>query len=331
MGFEPSNPHDSLFRGMMSRKENAAGQLRAVVARQRGEAVAAQVDWDNLTLVDGSFVTEDLRNRHTDLLFRTTMTGRDTFVYVLTEHQSSPDRLMAFRMLVYIVGIWNRYLDEYPNAKYLPVVIPLVVHSGPNTGRWNKPLELLELIDVDSAVLPALEPHVPRLQILLDDLGGMDAAQLRARPDLTPHMRVTYFLHKVVAGNPALVGDLREIFSDLKEVATGPHRRADLEMCVNYIRYVGDILEADFAAVFDQLGPEAREVRMTNAERLKTEGIAEGIAEGEGRVLLKLLGQKFGELPARVVETVRAADVSAVDVWIDRVLTAHSLDEVFAA
>jgi predicted transposase YdaD len=37
-------------------------------------------------------------------------------VYVLLEHQSSPDGLMAFRMLRYVVRIWDEFLRIVPSV-----------------------------------------------------------------------------------------------------------------------------------------------------------------------------------------------------------------------
>lgn len=67
------------------------------------------------------------------MLFRTTLAGRDGFVHLLLEHQSSPVKHMPLRVLEYMVAIWGRYLKEHPNTEYYPLVIPVVVNSGPNT------------------------------------------------------------------------------------------------------------------------------------------------------------------------------------------------------
>ncbi|MFE2996405.1 Rpn family recombination-promoting nuclease/putative transposase [Nocardia sp. NPDC059246] len=119
-------------------------------------AVSARVDWDALELQPCSFVTPELRSRFSDLLFRTRLAGHDAFIYVLVEHQSQPHPLMPFRMLEYMVRIWNHYIDDHPKTDTLPVVIPMVVHAGPNGRRWNKPTELADLISIDAGARTAL-------------------------------------------------------------------------------------------------------------------------------------------------------------------------------
>jgi predicted transposase/invertase (TIGR01784 family) len=86
-----------VFRRIFGAPENMASQLRAVLP----PGLAGRLDLGRLTRVPGSFVDEALRWRHSDLLFAAPLDGRDAFVYVLVEHQSSADPLMAFRMLRY--------------------------------------------------------------------------------------------------------------------------------------------------------------------------------------------------------------------------------------
>jgi hypothetical protein len=69
-----------------------------------------RLDLDRLARVSGSFVDTTLRWRHSDLLFTAPLDGHDAFVYVLVEHQSNTDALMPFRMLRYMVRIWDRYV-----------------------------------------------------------------------------------------------------------------------------------------------------------------------------------------------------------------------------
>jgi predicted transposase/invertase (TIGR01784 family) len=138
-----ATPHDSVFRQVFGAPANAASQLRAVLP----PALTARLDLDQLTRVPASFVDEALKWRHSDLLFTAPLDGRDAFVYVLVEHQSSDDPLMAFRILRYVTRIWDHYLRDHPRARQLPTVIPLVVHHG--RSQWANPVQLLELIDLD--------------------------------------------------------------------------------------------------------------------------------------------------------------------------------------
>jgi hypothetical protein len=56
-----------------------------------------------------------------------------------------------------------------------------------------------------------------------------------------------------------------------------------------------------------------------------------GKAEGEAKVLTRLLEKRFGVIPALVRERILAADAGSIDVWVERALDAPDLQSVFDA
>jgi hypothetical protein len=58
--------------------------------------------------------------------------------------------------------------------------------------------------------------------------------------------------------------------------------------------------------------------------------MAAGKAQGLATALLRQLGRRFGPLSAAVDARVRTADPAALEGWLDRVLDARTLDDVFA-
>ncbi|MFZ5897393.1 MAG: hypothetical protein ACOY0T_40445 [Myxococcota bacterium] len=56
----------------------------------------------------------------------------------------------------------------------------------------------------------------------------------------------------------------------------------------------------------------------------------EGELKGRADMLVEQLTERFGELPAGVRERVQGANVDELRAWTSRVLTAASLDAVFA-
>ena len=78
---------------------------------------------------------------------------------------------------------------------------------------------------------------------------------------------------------------------------------------------------------------------MTTAEMLRREGEArgeargkaEGKAEGKREMLLLLLRQRFGRIPAAAVARIATATIEQLDAWFGQGLTASSLDEVLGA
>jgi hypothetical protein len=312
-------PHDSLFRRIFAVPANAASQLRAVLP----PGITARLDLGRLAPVPGSFVDDSLKWRYSDLLFTAPLDGRDTFVYVLVEHQSSDDALMAFRVLRYVTRIWDQYEREHPETRRLPAVIPLVVYQGPD--RWTSPVQLLELIDLDPDGRQEIQAHPPRFEFLLDDLTHIGENQLLGR-ELAPAALVTLLLLKTARGNPRITADLRRWAGQLRAVLDQPGGGEAFTAMLTYIEVVGEARAEELRDLAASLGPDAEEVYMTTAEMLRAEGATGALVEA----LIEGLTAKFGPLPDDVLKTVRTASAGQIKAWNARAMTAGTLDEVFA-
>jgi hypothetical protein len=263
-----------------------------------------------------------------DLVYSVRAGGRRVLLYVLAEHQSKVDPWMAFRLLCYLVAIWKGHRSEHPRARKLPAILPIVVHHSP-TG-WTAPVAFEEVLDVDADLLEALGPHVPRFRFLLDDLSTQTDADLRGRTQMTAGGRVAILSLK--HGRDQVALRIRVLSPD----GRAPAAR---DVLASVLRYILETSRAEPATLREllarQVGREAAEEIMTTAEMLRREGRREGEASGEVKgkrgMLLLLLRQRFGRVPAAAVARIDKAGAAELDVWSGRVLTASSLDEVLEA
>jgi len=273
--------------------------------------------------VPGSFVDEALKWRHSDVLFTAPLDGRDAFVYVLVEHQSSDDPLMAFRVLRYITRIWDQYERDHPNARRLPAVIPLVVYQGDD--NWTSPVQLLDVIDLNPAAKQEMRAWLPRFGFLLDDLTRAGEDQLLARK-LTPAALVTLRLLQTAPGNPQITVELRRWTGQLRAVLDQPGGTEEFAAMLTYIVVVSDAPAGELRDLAASLGPDAKEAYVTTAEMLRAEGATGALVEA----LIEGLTAKFGPLPDNVPKIVHAASAHQIKAWLARAMTAKTLDEVFA-
>ena len=68
------------------------------------------------------------------------------------------------------------------------------------------------------------------------------------------------------------------------------------------------------------------------AEGMQTgmqQGKAEGIQQGEALALQKLLSKRFGAMPSEVLTKIAGASPEQVDAWLDQVLEAKRLEDLF--
>jgi hypothetical protein len=259
-----------------------------------------------------------------DLVYSVRAGKRRVLVYVLAEHQSKVDRWMAFRLLCYLVAIWKGYRAQHPRARRLPAILPIVVHHSP-TG-WTAPVAFEELLDADAELLDALGPYVPRFRFLLDDLSACSDAELRARTRMTPGGRVAIL---------SLKHGRDQVAVRIEVLSPDGRSPAARDVLASVLRYILETSRTEPAGLREllagQVGREVADEMLTTAEMLRREGRAEGRAEGKRGMLILLLRQRFGRIPAATVARIDRAGAAELDVWSGRVLTASSLDDVLGA
>ncbi|MCS5931795.1 Rpn family recombination-promoting nuclease/putative transposase [Klebsiella pneumoniae subsp. pneumoniae] len=146
-------------------------------------------------LVSGSFVEEDLRASYSDILYSLRTRHGPGYVYALIEHQSTPDKLMAFRLLRYALAAMQRHLDAGHDT--LPLVVPILFYHGkvspgpgPATGnsyspirRWRRALYSNDFPLVDLTVMPdnqiARHRRMAMLELLQKHIRHRDLAELQ--------------------------------------------------------------------------------------------------------------------------------------------------------
>jgi predicted transposase YdaD len=123
-----------------------------------------EIEIQALEPMPSKMVDKRLVRRENDLLLRARYRGRDAYVLIVLEFQSSPDRFMTLRLATYVCMVWlslverSRTNDKAPVLQELPAVFPVVLYNGERA--WNAPRRLEEL--VAGAELGDLQAYVPR-------------------------------------------------------------------------------------------------------------------------------------------------------------------------
>lgn len=99
---------------------------------------------------------------------------------------------------------------------------------------------------------------------------------------------------------------------------------------MEYISLATDAEPTNVAQFAKLIGPVAEDAYMTAAEKLAKQGGEKGRKEGQVELLLRLLTLRFGAVPDSVSKRVRRASDCEVNLWAERVLSAPSLEAVFA-
>lgn len=120
-------PHDATFRQFLTHPDVTRDFMQLHLPTEFREIC----DLNSLKLESGSFVEDELRQYFSDVLYSLKTSGGDGYLHVLIEHQSTPDRHIAFRLIRYAVAAMQRHLEA--GHKKLPMVIPVLFYTGKRT------------------------------------------------------------------------------------------------------------------------------------------------------------------------------------------------------
>jgi predicted transposase/invertase (TIGR01784 family) len=262
-------PHDSFFKAAMELPEVATEFLQMHLPKN----VLQIIDVKTAAAQKDSFVEKTLRKKLTDVLFRCkTSKGQDSFVYVLCEHQSSPDNWMSYRLFKYMFAIWDKYLSKNPDAKTLPLVYPLVFYNG--TENYNTYRSLHELCE---------HPELAK-QVLYQDFHLVDASKIpddELKNDHSLANLMQFFMKYAHVRD--LIGLLQDTGSVLAKIYKTPAGYDLMYMILWYnIIKVGEQDQEKLGQVLSQItDKKTYEVTMGSlAEKWENQGIEKGIEKG---------------------------------------------------
>lgn len=176
---------------------------------------------------------------------------------------------------------------------------------------------------------------MPRFQLIVDDIGGQDDEALHRRA-MSALGRLALLCFKHARDPDELVSRLGRFIDLMREVWRAPNGRAALAFVVRYIFEIGGeqpVKKLRMLAA-KKIGKDAEEAVVSYADQLRAEGmevgLKKGIKTGRRGVLLHQLRIRFGELPEPVAVRVKKAKTGELERWLERILTAPVLDDVFS-
>ncbi|MEX1115498.1 MAG: Rpn family recombination-promoting nuclease/putative transposase [Akkermansiaceae bacterium] len=264
---EPFTPtahtHDGFFKSVFSQPEHATAFFKTHLS----PAIVTSIDWPSLTVLPGSFVKSSLQQVHSDLLFSVRIGERETLLYLLFEHQSSPDTAMPLRVIGYIVEILTQH--HRAHGLPLPPVLPLILHQGPAT--WNVSTAFEDLFELPKEIAPTLLPFLPKFHHALLDLTSFDPTT----GEEDTRMQVVLQLMKL-----ARQKELLRFFQWLAGYSADELPESLLGKMLLYALHSDSDLDAQ--AIYTSLSsnPELEKSTMSVAEKLIAQGISQGISQG---------------------------------------------------
>ena len=275
------------------------------------------LDYRTLERVSGSYVTDDLRDRADDLVWRVQVGGEWVYLYLLIEFQSTVDPWMAVRIMTYVGLLYQDLIKQkrvLPRRR-LPPVLPIVLYNG--DGPWTAKTNIADLIPKAPGLLAK---YVPQVEYLLIDESQYAVAELAKMKNLVA-AAIRFERPESEAALLALIRQVNEWLADNPELK----RIFALWIRTMVLRHSRNRL------VLPKVR-DLQELKMILADRFEVwarEHEQKGIEKGEALLLQRQLVRRFGPLPGELAARISSATTEQLERWGDRVLDAASLDDVF--
>jgi hypothetical protein len=292
--------------------------LRAYVPGPWDEA-----DFTSLERVNASYVDERERQRHDDMVWRLRVGQRWVWVYLLLEFQQTPEPHMALRMLGYVALLAQHLVREGQcnDDGSIPLLLPVVLYTG--DADWRASTQVADLFD-DS--LPTLIPFVPQLRYLL----LQQAALVRHQVPTSANLAQALFELEQGHSPEQVSRILQALQQWLADDASAPIRRHITVWLKHWLRRSrrrGSMAQ-ELDDVADWLEP-----KMKLHEKLDhwyDQALEQGQHQGLAKAVALQARLRFGPLPGWVDERLRGASDAQLERWLEDMLTASSLEQLFA-
>ncbi len=207
---EIKNIHDKFFQETFTRKEIAESFLKHYLPEQ----LIPHINFGSLSIIKDSFIDKELLEHFSDILYTVGFKKTDIYIYLLFEHKSYKEKLVAFQLLRYMVKIWDQHLKQHPKTKKLPAVFPMVLYHGKT--EWKIPENFQSVIQKDAVSL--LKEYIPEFSYRLYDISHMSDDEIRGGV----LGRIVLMIFKYIF-RPDLREKLPEIISFFRDAAiSGP-------------------------------------------------------------------------------------------------------------
>lgn len=277
-----STPHDALFKTFLKYPET----VRDFIEIHLPSRLRTLCDLTTLELKPASFIEENLRAYYSDVLWSMKTSEGDGYIYVVIEHQSSPDTHMAFRLMRYAIAAMQSHLDAGHDT--LPLVVPMLFYHGIDTPY---PFSLCWLDEFDN---PALAHQLYLSAFPLVDITVVPD------DDIMQHRRVALLeLMQKNIRRRDLMGLADKVASLL---TTGTTNDSQLKALFNYllIQHGHKPRFSRFMRKLAQQVPGYKESTMNIVEKIRRAGQRKGLREGMQRGLEKGLAEGRREEALRI-------------------------------
>ena len=334
---------DRAIRWLLETPDNVKGLLLTAVAD-----LAKHIDYTQLQRLDRTFISDNFRKREADLVFTAPFLDeqktREVIIYILIENQSTVDPTMPFRILSYMLRIWESQREkfEFENVpltqwRFHPI-LPVVFYTGEQ--KWDEPLDIKRLFDLPKS----LEEFIPQHKTILFNLKATSPERLVEYNH--PFEWILRLMQKENADTDAVRDSIKIAIDHLRLMP--PEERANWSKLIYFMMAFiyerreesehDEFLNIIKSSIDDKSRrKEVEKMGKTMAQVLEARGEAKGEAKGialgmisaKQNDIIKLLRLRFEYISEDIVKRIKSINqIDRLDAIFERAVTAKTINDI---
>lgn len=293
MAKKVSNIHDKFIKTLLSDKAMAVDFFKEMLP----ETVVKHLIPDSLEQLSETYVTEQLEESFSDLVWRVKTKDNTLRICLLLEHKSYKDPKVTFQILEYLALAYRKQLKMQKRPE---LIVPILYYHG------NKKWELKTLSDFFKDYPDELLKYLPGFESIFIDLNRKDKHELEQIRNKILYASLLTMMHSF--NQKALKEDLKTIFRSLE---------IDLDKnIINsifvYVLQVADIEPDQLNQIIVDESKDLKDKIMSTYDYLIQEGIEKGIEKGIEQTILNAYANKIDLETIRLITGKSIEEIKAI-------------------
>ncbi|WP_231735285.1 Rpn family recombination-promoting nuclease/putative transposase [Gracilibacillus massiliensis] len=341
------NPHDTFFKETFSNVEVA----KSFIQHYLPTSIVNLIEVESIQPQKDSFISKELREYFSDLLFQVKLNETEAYLHLLFEHKSYPSKTIVFQLLRYMIEIWEAKMEK-EKQKELPIVIPIVIFHSER--KWNYPKNLNDMLQGFDTFSEDIKQYIPDFAYILFDVSNYDDEDLKGIAQLK--IILTIFRDMTTKNKQNAIKAVKRSIYYLQQLDDQERAIQYLETLLRYVFHLDrQLTKADFHDMIKYVESsysEGSEMVMTLADLFRDEGkregkkegmqegiqegmhkgIQEGLAKGKAQALastvIRLLTKFVAPVPEELNQQIQKQDPETLEAIIEHIDEFDTLEQV---
>jgi predicted transposase/invertase (TIGR01784 family) len=307
--------HDIWYKKLFTNPRIVEDLLTAFVK----ERFVQCLDFSSIKKLNTSFVSEEFKNRESDVIYEIKSHGKTNYIYLLIEFQSNVDRFMALRMASYVFQ-FHQEVQDTTKCKDLQPLFPILLYNGDKP--WNAPETFRELLS-PSEIPEKYLPDFRYYKIAINEIPKRHLVKLRNA------LATVFYIEnstprEIEQNHEELIGLLKGIFAKegallVDSIVKWMRSAQKIKLKSKRIKNIQDLMEV---STMWETAVKKHE------DALLHKGIEKGMMLKNQHILIDLLTIKFGKSDAVEKKVTSVRNSTKLEAALRTILSAQSKEEV---